>query len=380
MATFDQAGKLEYTFGFDSIADITKIIHAIGVSPTALTIRRNPEFVHENQDSDGATTWRLFGPEVADYSLEGFLFCEDKFRKATGFSYKGDDYIIEGREIDRSNQDYIQCRITGKSHVNISIPKELLDTYGVLFASRPKTSAISTSSETFDALASSPVSQISVVGTKGSSPTMVDAWVSGPSTTGLTSVYGAPLPNGSYRTHFSASPVSAPVGTTYRSGLAAIGSAASSVTVTFPNSIASPWIQAQVILPSTSSDQITGYVDQASVTTSGFDFYLEQAALTSGYVLHWEARELGETPSGHAYGYTDLSSEESSFVVDYSAREFGETPAFFNTQLAAPTSGDEFIEVDVNLKTATHNQVTALFDSPIPSGDTYRLYWQAKLI
>jgi hypothetical protein len=375
MSTYQQAGKLEYVFQFDSPTDIAKITKAIGMNPTKISIRRQPEFIHETKNDDGEIVWRLFGPEYAEYRMEGYLFCEDKFRSATGFSYKGDDYIIEGRSINRENTDWMMCEVSGKGHVNISIPKELLDTYGILFASEPKAPSISSAEESFDVLPSSPTVQFELADTEGGP--VVDAWATLVATGSITAAYGAPLPNGSYKALFSASPVTAPAGTTYRSGSESIGDGAGSVSVTFPNAISSPWVMAYVVLPSVGADQITGFIDQSSVTSNGFTYYLESNTPSAGYVLHWAARELGENLDGYAYGYTDLSSQQDSFTISYS---LGEVPAVVHAQLAAETSTDSIVAAAADISTATHRQVTVNFDSAIPSGDTYRLYWQAKLI
>ena len=383
-----RSGKLEYKFQFDEPADIARIVKAVGMSPVKLTVDWKPEFIHETNDQDGNVVWRNLGPEFATYSLEGYLFCEDKFRSSTGFSYRGESFLVESRNIDRNNSDFITCRVSGTSHGNLVLPSEFVDTDGVAYGVQPTQTDYSTSEITvvFDEVFSSPpvVSQVHLA-LPGSGSPAVNIYVKDVTSTGATFVYDGNIePGAPFHLSYSVSPFTTLPGvSTYRSGSDPISAGASSKTISSGYSYTLPWISAGLKVDS-NYPAISGAVVNNTVSGGVFDYELEsETSPSSSYDLMWEMREVGEYDANFAYGIIALSAGDTGATVDFSAWNFPGLPRFTKADLTIPNTNRQLIDANVDASSVNSRGMNVVFDAPIPAGtnaNIYHLHWSARMI
>ena len=381
---YDQSGSKAFTFQFENSADIARIIRAIGISPVSLEITRSPQYVNQSVDSNGDVIWRKLGPENAAFTLEGYLFCESKFRDASGFSYNGDSFVIESRSITRDNKDFIMCRLTGASHESIQLPDRLTNTSGFVFGIEPVTSAnqgsISVSFADmplnfFDSHVPASI-QAHLYGNETGLPA-IQVFPSSFGSSGVTFTYDGEIPNSAaYQLSYSVGPATSSA-SSYKAGSVTISQGSDSATISLGTSYVLPWLSTTLVIPP-SGVAVDGAIDFSSVSNNSFDFLLDSDA-PQDVTLSWDARQVGEYDPSFAYGRVDLDAGVTELTIDYSAWGFIGTPRFVKAEVAAPSSSSDIIGCAVIKDSVTSLGYSVQLDAATPN-NSYRLYWSARLV
>lgn len=116
---FEQFGDQDYVFGFQD-EDAAALAASNGLKPQTLSVSFEPEFQADATDETGQIAAKVVGPDKGSFTMSGYVVNQTQFLDATDFTYDGKFYIITGRKLDASNQDFVKGEFTGETFEKIT--------------------------------------------------------------------------------------------------------------------------------------------------------------------------------------------------------------------------------------------------------------------